>query len=44
MRTNTEVQELYRNPDNTAEIKSGRIRCLGDVWRMADSSVPKKVF
>jgi hypothetical protein len=44
MRTNIEIQELFKQPDIVVTIKKGRIRCAGHVQRMPETRSVKKVF
>jgi hypothetical protein len=44
MRTNTEIQELFKQPDIVVTIKKGRIRSAGHVKRMPETRNVKKVF
>jgi hypothetical protein len=44
MRTNTEIQELFKQPDIVVTIKTGRIRWAGHVQRMPETRSVKKVF
>lgn len=44
IRKNEEIKDLYKLPDIVADIKSSRLRWLGHVERMPESSVVKKVY
>jgi ABC-type thiamine transport system ATPase subunit len=44
MRTNIEIQELFKQADIVVTIKKGRIRWAGHVQRMAETRSVKKVF
>lgn len=44
IRTNEEIQILYGIPDLITEIKRSRLRWTGNVQRMEDSNLVKKVF
>lgn len=44
IRTNAELQELFKQADITTEIKQRLIHWLGRIERMEESRVPKKVF
>jgi ABC-type lipopolysaccharide export system ATPase subunit len=44
MRTNIEIQELFKQADIVVTIKKGRIRWAGHVQRMAEARSVKKVF
>ena len=43
IRTNAELEELYKAPKIVAAIKARRLRWLGHVERMGQHRVPKKV-
>lgn len=43
-RTNTELRDLYTQPDLVQEIKSRRLRWLGHIARMEDRSMVKTLF
>ena len=44
IRTNAELEELYKAPKIVADIKAHRLRWLGHVERMGQHRVPKKVL
>jgi hypothetical protein len=44
MRTNIEIQELFKQPDIVVTIKKRRIRWAGHVQRMPETRSVKKVF
>jgi ABC-type lipopolysaccharide export system ATPase subunit len=44
MRTNKEIQELFKQPDRVVTIQKGRIRRAGHVQRMPETRSVKKVF
>jgi hypothetical protein len=44
MRTNIEIQELFKQPIIVVTIKKGRIRWAGHVQRMPETRSVKKVF
>jgi hypothetical protein len=44
IRTNLELQNVYRSPDIATEIKVGRLEWLGHIIRMDGAHMAKKVF
>jgi hypothetical protein len=44
IRSNLEIQNMYKSPDIVTEIKVRRMECLGHVVRMEDTCLPKMVF
>jgi hypothetical protein len=44
IRSNLEIQNMYKSPDIVTEIKVRRLERLGHVVRMEDTSLPKIVF
>ena len=44
LRTNAELEELYKAPKIVADIKAHRLRWLGHVERMGQHRVPKNVL
>jgi hypothetical protein len=44
IRTNQELWELYKDLDTAADIKKGRLECIGHLVRMAHGRVVKKIF
>jgi hypothetical protein len=44
MRTNIDIQELFKQPDMVVTIKKWRIRWAGHVQRMPETRSVKKVF
>jgi hypothetical protein len=44
MRTNIDIQELFKQPDIVVTIKKGRITWAGHVQRMPETRIVKKVF
>jgi hypothetical protein len=44
MRTNIEIQELFKQPDIVVTTKKGIIRWAGHVQRMPETRSVKKVF
>jgi hypothetical protein len=44
IRSNLEIQNMYKSPDIVTEIKVRRLEWLGHVVRMEDTRLPKMVF
>jgi hypothetical protein len=44
IRSNLEIQNVYKSPDIVTEIKVRRLEWLGHVVRMEDTRLPKMVF
>jgi hypothetical protein len=44
IRSNLEMQNMYKSPDIVTEIKVRRLEWLGHVIRMEDTRLPKMVF
>jgi hypothetical protein len=44
IRSNLEIQNIYKSPDIMTEIKVKRLEWLGHVVRMEDTRLPKMVF
>jgi transcription termination factor 2 len=44
IRSNLEIQNMYKSPDIVTEIKLRRLEWLGHVIRMEDTRLPKMVF
>jgi hypothetical protein len=44
IRSNLEIQNMYKSPDIVTEIKVRRLEWLGHVVRMEDTRIPKMVF
>jgi hypothetical protein len=44
IRSNLEIQNMYKSPDIVTEIKVRRLKWLGHVIRMEDAHLPKMVF
>jgi hypothetical protein len=44
IRSNLEIQNMYKSPDIVTEIKVRRLEWLGHVVRMEDTCLPKMVF
>jgi hypothetical protein len=44
IRSNLELQNVYKSPDIVTEIKIGRLEWLGNVIRMEDTCIPKMIF
>ena len=44
IRTNNELEQLYKSPTILKDVKARRIRWLGHVQRMEENRIPKKVL
>jgi hypothetical protein len=44
IRSNLDIQNMYKSPDIVTEIKVRRLEWLGHVVRTEDTSLPKMVF
>jgi hypothetical protein len=44
IRSNLQIQNMYKSPDIVTEIKVRRLEWLGHVVRMEDNRLPKMVF
>jgi hypothetical protein len=44
IRSDLEIQNMYKSPDIVTEIEVRRLECLGHVVRMEDTGLPKMVF
>jgi hypothetical protein len=44
IRTNRELEELYKDPEIVADIKKKRLECRGHVVRMNRERTYKKIF